>query len=311
MNIMKKRILKMLALVCASTCLFSITGCSDKNKKTEVIIQDAKIDRLGVDANTVKLSYESVAELSVDENSNNGTVKISDNGEVLSYGNNGKSLGMGEVVLSGNDKSEYYIIDNEDIIYDGVRFVGLNTALDNCKAPYEKNNMINFIVKTFNPQHYIIDCTYENDELDDDNTSVSVDASLQVEYNGYASVVNKHGGKRATWRINLYSDNDMRLRASLVGCDKYILFRGEKSVANIDMNALEYKKPRFTDIPDYLLESSGSGQNNGEESGGETTTPDETQSALTADERTELYSSLDSTDNMFNIFEDTMSDYIE
>ena len=303
-KVRKARLLKITLLVTVSVGLFGITGCKDKNKEQEVIIKETGINRLDLSGNIMRLQYSNPVELGIDESDNNGTVKIGEGGKVLSYGNNGKSLGMGELILTGNDKTEYYIIDGNDIIYDGVRFKGLNEALDKCKAPYEKQNMVNFIVKTFNPPHYVIDCTYENDELDtDDMNSVSVDASLEAEYNGYASIVNKYGGKRATWRINMYDDSNMRLRASLVGNDKFIIFRGDKNVANIDMESLAYVKPRFFDIPEYLIENSDTNENNVSSEGSDTETYEITEFTDVPVDEADLYSSVDSDET----FEDMIS----
>lgn len=287
--------------------MLSLTSCKDKNTEQKLIIKESKINRLSLDSDTLRLNYDTVDEMSVDKDANNGTIKVDNNGKILSYGNNGKSLTMGELILTGEDKTEYYIIDNKDIIYDGVRFVGLNEVIESCKSPYEKRNLINFIVKTFNPTHYIIDCTYESDEIDSDNmNSISVNDSLAIEYNNYAGIVNKYGGKKAVWRINLYSDNDMRLRASLVGNDRYIIFRGDKATATIDMAKLEYTKPRFMEIPDYLKESGTQETPDQQET---PTTQEKPVETLTQEEVVKLYEDENSNEELTDMFIQSIINY--
>lgn len=282
-------------LISMAALLVCCASCKDKREEKDVIIQTNGINRLDAE-NITRLSFDMPEDNNITADDNNGTVKLNSDGTVYSYGSNGKTLGMGEVILKGTDSTAYYIIDNDDIIYDGVRFKNLNKALDACKAPYSKENMINFIVKTFNPPHYIIECTYENDEEDTtDMNSVPVDSSLELEFTNYASIVNKYGGKRAVWRINLYSADNMRLRASLVGNDKFVLFRGDKNIAEIDMEALAYKSPRFMDIPEYLLT-----ENTTESK--ETQTSEIEETTLSSSERAELYSDTDSLED----FKDTI-----
>ena len=128
---MKNRTLMILALITS----VNLVACSELNlniDKADVYLAPSfEVDKLTVRQNN---EWNIRQELEIDDNDSVPTeqdIKVD----------------VGEVQLDNNDNSVDYQVEGEDIIYNGVRYKGLYTAINSVTYPYDTNTFINFITK--------------------------------------------------------------------------------------------------------------------------------------------------------------------
>lgn len=242
---MKRKIL--LGIISASLAL-SLFSCGNKETpKVEVV--DNPINRLDV-GNATRVTFDG---LDSEETGtiNGGTGTVDNTGKVLSYGNNGHEYKLCELSLVNHDDTKYYQVIGDDVIYNGVMYVGLNKSLDSIQSPYDKRDMINFLTKALTPTHYaMVSIVYSDKE--EGRTAEPIDQILEENWDLYGTIKNKYGGGKVWWQLDLYDPVTNAKSASLYGGDKYVLYRGDRGELKVDLATLEYKKPEITDIPTYL-----------------------------------------------------------
>lgn len=244
---MKKKIVSCILLASLSLSLFS---CGSK-KTPEVKIVDSPIHRLEV-GDASRLTFDGLSKVG-GGTINNGTGETDSTGKVLSYGNNGSEINLCELTLLNHDDTKYYEVIGDDVIYNGVMYVGLNKVLSDITCPYDKRDMINFIVKSLTPSHYAMIAIVYSDH-DENMTAMPIDQVLENEWDNYTVIKNKYGGQKVWWQIDLYNPITQDKSASLYGGDKYVLYRGDRGELKVDLAKVAYKKPEITDIPKYIQE---------------------------------------------------------
>lgn len=147
-----------------------------------------------------------------------------------------------EIKLIGSDTSTNYIIDGTDIVYNNIRFKELYSLVNEIEYPYETNNLLNFIIKTFN-SYGNTEVTVElyRDNMEDVEVSVDGGAPLTMHdslsgYDGYIQISNKYNDV-AVWNLSLYVGNKEHL-ASLYGCKSFILYNGTDTL-EVDMTKFD------------------------------------------------------------------------
>jgi hypothetical protein len=149
-----------------------------------------------------------------------------------------------ELIMEGSDDTTYFEIKGDDIIYDGVTYLGLNKIIEEFPHPYDNTSVINFIVKTYEPMGKRVLVT---GNLGDENGYVSgwsmgISDDLEMNWDGYSVILEKYGTK-ARWLISLCDSETYDRKTTLCGNKDYIIFLGAEGDTAIDMNELAKIKP--------------------------------------------------------------------
>lgn len=228
-----------------------LTACAEKNNTSY-----DKVVPFEVDENTVhKNEYNDWIKAQTDENieiieqeaPEDNKVGREDNGITLYARDNV----LGELILSGNDNSKEWTIENEtDVNYYGVVFHDLYKCVNNLDIPCESNTFINFIIKTYQSSDSDIYVQFRNDKDENETADdlMTVHDSLDG-ISGYAELINQYNGKKVTWEINLLSRGSSDA-ITIYGCDKYMAYKGSIDTINIDMESLDTGKVIKEEIPE-------------------------------------------------------------
>jgi hypothetical protein len=147
------------------------------------------------------------------------------------------SLNVGELVLTGEDTTQKWEIDGNNIVYNGITFNNLYYCIQHVDLPCDETNFINFIVKTFTSKSDV-NAYYINDleETDEDDTSIGIDYILE-DSSEYINIRASHNNEPATWSISLSSDN---INGTIYGCSSYLLYNGSDGTQEVDMSKYNY-----------------------------------------------------------------------
>jgi len=212
------------AIITLIMCSITLLGCSNTTRSSDSYIPN-KIDTTGI---VSKDDYLGILQTS-------DTEPESDIEDSENYDN---IYSASEIQLTEQDNSIEYTIDNQDINYDDKVFIGLNDAINRLESPYDKNTLINFIIKTYKTDANQIYAIYSSDtELIDDEgqdvgASITVHESLQS-LNGYVDICNKYNDT-AVWTITLLTENTEDV-GYLHGCKSFIIYQGSEDKI-IDMS---------------------------------------------------------------------------
>lgn len=228
-----------------------MTACGEKNNtNNNEVIQfeaDEKTIHKNEYDNWIKAQTDENTEIIEQETPEDNRVGREDNGITLYARDNV----LGELVLSGNDNSKEWTIENEtDVNYYGVIFHDLYKCVNNIDIPCESNTFINFIVKTYQSSDSDIYIQFRNDKEENEAADdlMTVHDSLDG-ISGYAELINQYNGEKVTWEINILSRGSSD-EISLYGCDKYMAYKGSIDTINIDMEALDTGKIIAEEIPE-------------------------------------------------------------
>lgn len=235
---MNKKLLAVMIVLCTALS----TGCN--NSGSSNTSTTASVNRFEVDITTHRINnYEEEYE-STTSGSNGGTSDI----------HSGNTLG--EIEITGEDKSEEYKIDGENIIYNEVTYKGLYSAISNIEFPNDEQTFINFLVKTFNPTSDIVNVIYVTDyDRTEDAFSTSLSQQLEMEWKEYSDVKSKYGSD-VMWMLRLYEPSDERV-AMLYGNKDYILYQGKSGALEINMNNYNIPLDKYDDILEENTENAG------------------------------------------------------
>lgn len=159
------------------------------------------------------------------------------NEETETYDYDGVQLGV--IRISGEDNSEYFeIIDNNTIIYNGVTYTELYSAINNIELPDNISNttFINFIIKVLKPNGTNISVSYSNDNLEEyDDESTYLEMSFIFDgVTRYNALVSNYG-KDINWSLQLYDEVNAQV-FKIYGCDKY-MFITDTPDLEVDMTS--------------------------------------------------------------------------
>jgi hypothetical protein len=147
------------------------------------------------------------------------------------------SLNVGELVLTGEDTTQKWEIDGNNIVYNGITFNNLYYCIQHVDLPCDETNFINFIVKTFTSTSDV-NTGYLNDLEDhgEDSTYIDLEPQLQ-ESSEYLRIKEEHNNIPITWNISLHGDG---INGNIYGCSSYLLYNGSDGTQEVDMSKYNY-----------------------------------------------------------------------
>lgn len=235
----------------AIATVVGFTGCKDDD--TPKIVDSYKVlelsniamhrDRGNIRVTEVDTPNQAISE---DDKSDNLGGNFNPNGVVEQEGNDAyvTKFGYSQLNLENQDTTEYFEISGDDIIYDGVTYMGLNKALDSIEYPYDKTTLINFIVKTYDPMDKTVgvDCVIADDDGYVEGWSMGLSDSLADAWPDYLSLKEKYG-KIIKWKITLADYETYDRQSYMYGCSDYMIYLSYTSGETIDMSDFEAIKP--------------------------------------------------------------------
>lgn len=221
---MKKSVNLVVLLIVLST-----TGCSSVNNRD--IQSDVNIP-FEIDELTQRKS-ESHKEIWNDNIEQNITNSSSDNNEQLTN--------MGELKLNGNDTSISYEISDNNIIYNGITYYNLYSNINQLNSKYDKNTLINFIIKNYNAtssEIYTNLIVEEQREIDPNAEIEEITFDEQLGDNLKYIELKEQYNENVSWALSLM-ESDTNKSVMMYGCNSYILLANIGSDVVLDMNELD------------------------------------------------------------------------
>ena len=224
--------------------LVTLTACEniklDNNSDKDIYLAPS----FEVDNMTVRQNNEWNIKQEIQEEIDESTVKTEQDIKV----------DVGEIQLENTDTSVDYVIDGNDILYNNIRFKGLNNAINSVTTPYDTNTFINFIVKTYSTSEPDVLVNYNIDDGGDIveegiGESFTLHESLMADSVDYQIIYNKYGEK-AYWQIILDSGKTEEF-GMLYGCKSYVMYQGSGNLV-IDMN--EFDSGTLESVSDTQIE---------------------------------------------------------
>lgn len=246
---MKK--LSLIAILAMTITTIGLTGCkSDDTPQVSKSYKSLELSGIAMhrDRGDVIVSESDIPNQVIDEEDKSDNVggEFNPDGLVEQPGNDGykTKFGYSQLSLENKDTTEYFEISGDDIIYDGVTYMGLNKALDSIEYPYDKTTLINFIVKTYDPMDKTVevDCIIADDNGYVDGWSMGMDDSLSDAWPDYKSLKDKYG-KIVKWEIILADYETYDRQSYMYGCSDYMIYLSYTSGEVIDMSNFENVKP--------------------------------------------------------------------
>lgn len=142
---------------------------------------------------------------------------------------------MGELVMENTDDSVAYDVSNDtDVSYKGTTYYGLYSCVNSLNTKYDKNTIINFIIKNIKMTSKEVYCqlsTDEGDASEADNFSIDDELSGRPKYEELKSKYNEP----ATWTLTLINSDDKSIKV-IFGSYSYMLLSGVDSDVVLDMS---------------------------------------------------------------------------
>ena len=218
---MKNKAIILLGVLSATVLL---NGCGTDNKNSDRIVQYFEKD----------LYTQSVNVLKPVENDNT----TSDNKK--DEHSNGYDETLAEITLVGEDNSiAYDIIDGADVKYKGILYKNLYTNVNSLNTNYDKNTLINFIIKTYEAKSSTIYTDAYSDISEGEGSDIeafTLDDMLS-DSTEYQEVKHKYG-ESASWLLKLI-DSETRREVQMYGATSYILVTADGISKEIDMNSYD------------------------------------------------------------------------
>lgn len=221
---MKNRISILVIILCTTILLSSCGTTSSNNNKIiqyfEKDIYTQKVDTLKTPENDMITSEENY---NTDKNNSH-----TDDG--------GYDSTLAEITLVGNDNSiAYDIIDNTDVKYKGILYKNLYANINSLNTNYDKNTLINFIIKTYKANSSTIYTIVYTDEAEGEGSDIealTLDDMLG-DCEQYETTKNKYN-ETVSWMLQLI-DSDTRQEVQMYGATSYILVTSDGISKEIDM----------------------------------------------------------------------------
>lgn len=218
-NIKKIYIVSMIGLITIATTACSKTNGNNGGKTVQYFELDAY--------------SQSLHNQSSDSQDTQATqdVNTENNEDSSSYSNT-----LALITLVNNDNSQDYTTEGNDIVYKGTRYVNLYNIINSINTNYDKNTLINFIVKTFNAKSDTIYCDLIVDNISDADSDVE-----EITLDEQISDVKKYNdaksqfGENVSWMISLTESSDNSVK-QIYGCSKYMLVTSDGIDKEIDMS---------------------------------------------------------------------------
>jgi hypothetical protein len=145
---------------------------------------------------------------------------------------------IGEVTLIGEDTStEYTLSEDGTVTYGGVTYKNLYTVINLADTKYDKNTLLNFIIKKIDMGSTEVYCEIRressNASEEEDISGEPIDDEI-ASNKTYERAVAKYDSY-ITWVITL-TNLDNRTTANIYGCYEYILINYLGSDVEVDMS---------------------------------------------------------------------------
>lgn len=141
---------------------------------------------------------------------------------------------MGELILNNKDTSvTYEVINGTDVKYKGVTYVNLYTCVNSLNTKYDKNTVINFIIKNIKGLSNTVYCDLSVDNATEGEEIFSIDEELSGREK-YESLKNRYN-EPATWALTLVNSEDRSFKV-IFGSYSYMLLSGVDGDVVLDMS---------------------------------------------------------------------------
>lgn len=147
---------------------------------------------------------------------------------------------LAEITLVGDDNSvAYEIVDGTDIKYNGILFKNLYTNINSIDTNYNRNTLINFIIKTYNANSSLIYTFLTKDEIDAEDSDVqSTTLDELIDYVPNYQIAKNNHGEAVTWMLTL-TDSETRSEVQMYGCNSYIILTSDGNNTEVDMTTYD------------------------------------------------------------------------
>lgn len=205
--------------------MIATTACSKtKGNNESKAVQYFELDAYSQSLHNQSSDSQDTQDTQQDANTEN-------NDDSSSYSNT-----LALITLVNNDNSQDYTAEGNDIVYKGTRYVNLYNVINGINTNYDKNTLINFIVKTFNAKSDTIYCDLIVDNISDadsDVEEITLDEQISdvKKYNDAKSQFNEN----VSWMISMTESSDNSVK-QIYGCSKYMLVTSDGIDKEIDMS---------------------------------------------------------------------------
>ena len=200
----------------------NLSGCANNNSE-KAIINKFEINEYTIHSNT---------EITQTENSQ--TQGNNEDKDSQMNASSNVENAMGELILNNTDTSvAYEVINDTDVKYKGVTYVSLYTCVNSLNTKYDKNTIINFIIKNINGLSNTVYCDLSVDTETDDEEVFSIDDELSGREK-YENLKNRYN-EPATWALTLINSEDRSFKV-IFGSYSYMLLSGVDGDVVLDMS---------------------------------------------------------------------------
>lgn len=203
-----------------------LSGCAS-NKSSNDILNRFETNDYTIHSNTKveeTKSNQSSSNKDTNENTSNSSNNTSQNVENA----------MGELILENTDNSiAYEVVNNTDVTYKGTTYVNLYACINSLNTKYDKNTVINFIIKNIKMTSKEIYCDLTVDDGVESADDISIDEELYGREK-YEELKSKYN-ESATWSLTLTNSTDRTFRV-IFGSYSYMLLSGVDGDVTLDMS---------------------------------------------------------------------------
>lgn len=209
-----------------SLTLGLLCGCSGEKSNNTVL------NKFEVNEYTVSTDYHTDT---VTDKTNSGKDNTESNKSNSDKPKKNIEDSMGELVMENTDDSVAYDVSNDtDVSYKGTNYYSLYSCVNSLNTKYDKNTIINFIIKNIKMTSKEVYCQLSTDEGDTseaDNFSIDDELSGRPKYEELKSKYNEP----ATWTLTLINSDDKSIKV-IFGSYSYMLLSGVDSDVVLDMS---------------------------------------------------------------------------
>lgn len=229
---MKQKII--IAIIIAS----SLAGCGSRNTIDTSGQEKDIIKTFEKDENTKSIVNYAIWNKNIQE-------KIQENTNEIDNMSIGQLENMGELRIEGNDDSvSYEVIGDTDITYNNIIYKNLYTNINNIDSKYDKNTLINFIIKNYNATSNVIYTTLNKEsklELSDEAEIEEISLDEQLSENIKYKTLKEDYDEPVNWVITLM-EADTNKDVMMFGCYSYIILANINGDVIIDMSEFDSTK---------------------------------------------------------------------
>ena len=214
---MRNKLVTIVLLICT---VLLLSRCGTDSKNSNRIVKNFEKDSYTQKVESVNLGVKEEE-----------TPESNDEGH-----NGGYDDTLSEITLIGKDNSKTYtIVADTDIEYRGTVYRNLYKNIQYINTNYDKNTLINFIIKTYKPNSSLIYTVLTNSETDvtDGDIEVVTFDDMLSDIAKYKEVKHKYD-EEISWMLQLI-DSKTRHEVQIFGAKSFILLTTNGVSSDIDM----------------------------------------------------------------------------